>query len=485
MKRNIPILAVLLLSLVASVTGQNPAPPDASAPAAQTAMQKWLAVLDAHWQATFKRDVSDPYSAENDRLSGQYIGALEAGFTKASGAGDLNAAIEWRNEKKRFAEANRLPLQDDAADSLPVKQLRAAWRSQLPRMEKDRAARAKALHAKYDQVLAQAQTQLTMGNRLDDALLVKARRDEVAAAWLEGIAAAPPPAVPVGLPKPATAAVAPPKPPGMVPPRPPGGQTAVKMDDRALADKLKEMGCQAFTRQQGDGQFTLVGAVFGKKDWTGEDFAIFDQLSEIRALAFINSSITDAMIDQARTCRKLDSLSLIDLPKVTGKGIQIVTDMPELKLVGIHRVPIGDAAFKSAFGKSNVPAIEISDIGITDASLATMGEMPSLRLVRLASTPGLTAAGWLGLSKARQLHRLELDRIHPGPDGFAQLAKCGSLEYLQLNRFLPTDEELPAIRAMKQLRTIHFNSGKLSDDTIASLKAALPKLIVEVEGKRQ
>src|SRR5205823_4417430 len=54
----------------------------------------------------------------------------------------------------------------------------------IARLEKDRATRAKALHAKYDQALAQAQTQLTQRQRIEDALLVKAKRGEVAAAWI-------------------------------------------------------------------------------------------------------------------------------------------------------------------------------------------------------------------------------------------------------------------------------------------------------------
>ena len=193
-------VAVLLLTLGIPAQGQNPVPPGAPAAAPQTEMQKWLADLDAQWQAAFKRDVIDPHTAEHDKLRGQYVAALEAGLTKASGAGDLNAAIVWRNEQKRFAEASGIPAQDDAADAPAVKQLRAAWRSQLPRIETDRATRAKALLAKYDQVLAQAQAQLTKGNRIDDALLVKAKRDEVAAAWLAGVPVAPP-AIAIGLPK--------------------------------------------------------------------------------------------------------------------------------------------------------------------------------------------------------------------------------------------------------------------------------------------
>ena len=89
-----------------------------------------------------------------------------------------------------------------------MKQIRAAIRAQLAKLEKDSAARAKTLHAKYDQVLAQAQTQLTQRQRLDEALLVKNKRDEVAAAWLAGI-----PATPV----PATAEQPKPKPPVPIP----------------------------------------------------------------------------------------------------------------------------------------------------------------------------------------------------------------------------------------------------------------------------
>jgi hypothetical protein len=260
MKHHLPILAALLLSLVVIAAGQNPAPPDASAPAAQTAIQKWLADLDAQWQAAFKRDVSDPYTAENDRLRAQYVAALEAGITKASGAVDLNAAVVWRNEQKRFAEANGLPAQDDAADPLPVKQLRAAWRSQLPRIETDRATRAKAMHAKYDLVLAQAQAQLTKGARIDDALLVKSKRDEVAAAWLAGIPATP-----------STVAVGQQKPPS---PMVPFGSAKGLKDQIRILPYVQELGTVKFAPHDNrvpdelqvvvkDQQFQIVGSKKG------------------------------------------------------------------------------------------------------------------------------------------------------------------------------------------------------------------------------
>jgi len=151
-------------------------------------MQKWIATTDAQWQAAFNRDVTDVHAEEIKKLAHQYPAALEAAITKASGAGDLDTSLALRKEQKRYVDTNVFPEQDDAADVAAVKQVRATIRTQLGRIEKDNVARTKAMHAKYDQVLASAQTQLTQHKRLDDAVLVKNKRDEVAAAWLVGMA---------------------------------------------------------------------------------------------------------------------------------------------------------------------------------------------------------------------------------------------------------------------------------------------------------
>jgi len=114
----------------------------------------------AQWQAAYKRDVSDVHETELNKLKFQFLTSLEAAITKASSASDLDGAVALRNEQKRFGDTNVFPEQDEAGDAAPVKQLRTAIRAQLVRLEKERSARAKALHAKYDQFLAQAQSQL-------------------------------------------------------------------------------------------------------------------------------------------------------------------------------------------------------------------------------------------------------------------------------------------------------------------------------------
>ena len=184
------ILTLLLSVCIVRVQAQdNPAPAPAPEPA-QTEMQKWIATTDAQWQAAFKRDVTDVHEADLNKVKLQYLTSLETGIAKASSAGDLDGAVALRNEQKRFGDTNVFPEQDEAADAASVKQLRAGIRVQLAKLETADAARTKALHAKYDAVLTQAQTQLTQRQRLDDALLVKTKRDEVAAAWITPAVAA-------------------------------------------------------------------------------------------------------------------------------------------------------------------------------------------------------------------------------------------------------------------------------------------------------
>ena len=192
---NTPRILLFLLLTAALTRAQaqdNPTPAPAAEPA-QTEMQKWLATTDAQWQAVFNREVTDVHAAELKELASKYAALLDAGIAKVSVAGDLKGALVLRDEKKRFAETNVFPEKDEDSDDASVKAIRAVIRVQLAKLETASGARAKTVHGKYDAVLALAQTQLTQHQRLDDALLVKARREEVSAAWLAGIPAAPAP----------------------------------------------------------------------------------------------------------------------------------------------------------------------------------------------------------------------------------------------------------------------------------------------------
>ncbi|MDR3401727.1 MAG: hypothetical protein P4L99_04435 [Chthoniobacter sp.] len=174
---------VLLMVLGSFAFGQNVTPP-ASDPAAQSETQKWLATMDAQWQPIFAREVTAPFDAEIANLRQQYLASLDANMAKATRTGNLDLTLLWRKERDRFLAAKDIPATDDAGDPAELKAARAVFRSLGARMEKDRLGRARSAQARYDQVLAQAQVQLTQRQRIEDALAVKTKREEIAKAWL-------------------------------------------------------------------------------------------------------------------------------------------------------------------------------------------------------------------------------------------------------------------------------------------------------------
>ena len=188
---NTPRTFVLALFATAIACAQDTPTPAVVPESVQTEMQKWIATTDEQWQAALKRDVTDVHLTELEKLKQQYVAALDAAATKASAAGDLDGVVALRNEEKRFAGTNFFPAQDEATDAATVKQIRAVVRVQIAKVEKDTAVRTKALHAKYDAFLADAQTRLTKVQRIEDALLIKAKRAEVAKAWITPATAPP------------------------------------------------------------------------------------------------------------------------------------------------------------------------------------------------------------------------------------------------------------------------------------------------------
>jgi formylglycine-generating enzyme required for sulfatase activity len=164
----------------------QPSSPSTPAPAATkppSEIEKWLAQVDAPQEEAFQKQVVKPFETGVADLRARYHTALDARISRASAANQLNEALAWRTEKQAFEKAQNV-ASDDAGAPAAVKALRVEFRQQFTQLEQERAARARIIHAQYDAILAQNQTVLTQRSRLDDALLLKTQRDEIARAWL-------------------------------------------------------------------------------------------------------------------------------------------------------------------------------------------------------------------------------------------------------------------------------------------------------------
>jgi hypothetical protein len=160
-------------------------------------IQKWLTDSDAQWAATLSQEALAPTEAELDKLFQRYAVSVDARLAEARAAGNLEVVLIWQKEKDVIAPWKQLPAEDDPKDPPALKQLRAAARAEMMKLAKTRADKTKAILARYDAALNQAQFALTQQARFDEALLLKTRRDDLAANGLPGskeaLAAAPRP----------------------------------------------------------------------------------------------------------------------------------------------------------------------------------------------------------------------------------------------------------------------------------------------------
>jgi serine/threonine protein kinase len=167
-------------------------PASSPAPMLSTEVEKWFAQVDGPQEETFQKQVLKPFEKGIADLRVRYLASLDANVAKASAAGQLAEALTWRTERQAFEKAQTVAV-DDAGAPVGVQALRAAFRQQLAKLDQDRTAQARALLAPYDAILAKNQLLLTQHRRLDDAVLLKNKRDEITAAWLRSPLAAPAP----------------------------------------------------------------------------------------------------------------------------------------------------------------------------------------------------------------------------------------------------------------------------------------------------
>ncbi|MGB8166043.1 MAG: SUMF1/EgtB/PvdO family nonheme iron enzyme, partial [Chthoniobacteraceae bacterium] len=163
--------------------------PATPAPKPLTEVEKWLAQVDGPQQEAFRQQISEPFETRMAELRKQHLAGLDLGFTRATSSKQLTEAIAWQKERKNF-EDSRNVTGLDAGLPAGVQSLRANYRRQAGELEQWRALKAKTLHAAYDAILAQNQDALTQRQRLEDALLLQEKRDEIKRLWLAPMGAA-------------------------------------------------------------------------------------------------------------------------------------------------------------------------------------------------------------------------------------------------------------------------------------------------------
>jgi hypothetical protein len=275
------LIPLALLALAATLHAL-PIPPPPSIPTTpQSAgdIQKWLDDSDAQWTATLAKEAFAASDAEIDKFCQRYLATVEARLAEARKAGSLEAVILWQKEKDAVSITRQMTA-DDPNDPAALKQVRAAGRAEMAKLAQARADKTRAILARYDAALSQAQVALTQRGQIDDALRIKARRDDLAANGLPGskeaLAAAPPPAAPI------PPLAAPPVVPSKLAPSTPAPALPVGQSARLAAVEVEHA--------------NMHPLVSGQKAWSNRDNAIAKVPARYKGYQFTQFGVHSRLI---------------------------------------------------------------------------------------------------------------------------------------------------------------------------------------------
>jgi len=151
--------------------------PSGSAASPAAALPPELAELDVRFQQLLQERVTSVFAAGLAELDSRYLGALAAKIADAQAAGNLDGALALNAEKKRVEDKQPMPETDEKETPASVGNLRAVYRAEHAKLATARAENFKALASPLEARLAQMESDLTRGGRLDDAKTVRSYRE--------------------------------------------------------------------------------------------------------------------------------------------------------------------------------------------------------------------------------------------------------------------------------------------------------------------
>jgi hypothetical protein len=129
-------------------------------------------------------------------------------------------------------------------------------------------------------------------------------------------------------------------------------------------------------------------------------------------------------------------------------------------------------------GFDTIEFVHLTDTRVTDADVAGLGRIMSLRGVFLGNTP-VTDAGLAHLKGLTNVEWLWLDGTQVTDAGLFHLNGFTKLWRLQLEGTLVTDAGLAHLKGLTNLNRVWLRGTQVTDAGVADLRAALVSAIIE------
>ena len=392
-------------------------PPEVPSPGAKGSAQvvQWLAQVESQFTAQYQSEAAGPFEKAVATLRAQYLEQVERGSTAATKAGKLDDSLAWRNEQARLT-AGRQPhdAPDEPTDPAPLRQLRENWRKAFAKLDTERFAKAKAAHQRFDALLDRGQIGYTQMGRLDDAVLLKAKRDEIRAAWLT------PPvdlanSKPIVAPRPLGTAMDTPKP------------NAGTLTGREAVAYLYGLGLETVFIGN-DGKRGNIG-VNSKPEEVPKDRV---EITEIRVGRKRDETfISDDDFKKLGPQRKLTSIG-VGYASLTGTGLAFLAGSPDLVTAEVGSSGLTDAVLEPLVGLRKLENLLL--VGSTQPLAWTrLGELSALPNLTTFQTEHAEHIPPAVLARARKLQRLRLVSSNLTEEHFAAIGALADLDSFSLS----------------------------------------------------
>lgn len=198
------------------------------------------------------------------------------------------------------------------------------------------------------------------------------------------------------------------------------------------------------------------------------------ELGSLRRLT-LEGQVDDEALHGLPRFVHLQELSLRYCPRVTSRGLAVIAEYPELRVLVLDGTGVGDEGLAHVQGLSNLRELNLYRTKVTDAGMMHLARMSKLETLVLGNCRAVGDIGARHLAVLVTLKELNLSHTQLTDVGLEYLRPLVGLETLTLVDTKITDAGLKHLAAFADLRFLNLGENAISDAGLAKLKA-LPKL---------
>jgi len=202
---------------------------------------------------------------------------------------------------------------------------------------------------------------------------------------------------------------------------------------------------------------------------------MFADISRVLFSHYEKNDFDDVDLDEVVTSFKhLKDLHL-DNVKVTDVGIQQLAALPGLEYMSLERTPVGNDALEHlAKNNTKIRMLFLRDTNVTDVGLAHLRRFTTLEMLTLSGNMFTKESS--KYLRTLPIKGLEIHGDFSDDDfsGLMVLATLPELYWLDLESTNLTDAGVVHLKELKQVKSMHLSSTRLSLEGVTELLESLP-----------